>query len=460
MNRFIQNQIKYKLLFLVTIVLLPKMTLSTTIVKVDRAIHDGFELLIIHCDSLPEFALEYDRVEGIAELRLKHGNIARRAAQTLTKLAVGPTIRGATVDMARGKIRFRTPKAVTIRDYLISGPAALILDFGKAEIENVPLPFELDRDAYLKLGSRAERGGRWELALKYVEHVRGWEGSDVALTHRAGVIEQRLGRWDQALETLAESARFAEFAADAHARRTMIYLAKGDTAAMGTEWAGYFHADQKKIKPLPEVTETIVDTVPLETKELSTPAEKPVQKPAFKLPQILSAGGGNSIDYLYYGWGFLAVGFLSLIGLLLSARRSSSHKGNYGTIDITVPLTTSEESNATPAEPLRTLAERQPRVDSQAQVTYPDLRFQPRQPHLGEYSPSQPGAPEITFSAPSQSRQSPSKPDRVPVDEIVSMAESGRSEREIAHQLMVGRDEVAMVLNLSRLARRSSPPPQ
>jgi len=464
----IQIRLGMAISIVLLLLILPNIASPATVTRVDRAIHDGFELLIIHCDSLPEFTLEYDRVAGVTELRLRRGKISRKAGQTLMRLAAGVTIRGATADLARGQIKFRTPKPVVIREYLISGPSALILDFGVAENVNEPLPFELDREGYLKLGSSAERSGRLEIALSYVEHVRGWEGSDLSLTHRAGVIEQRLGRWDQALETLGESAQIAEFAADAHARRTMIFLAKGDTASMGEEWAGYFHADPKKSKVVPEVVAEIVDTALVVSEPAPSPTPKTPQITAFKLPQILSAGGGNSVDYLYYGWGFLAVGFLSLIGLLLSAKKNALSNESYGSVDISVTERRDErpqsrpikQAQPHPVQPERGMEQRHSAESFQSAIE----QSQSPQPVLRTLAERQPPREDYFDQLPMQNAsQNPNrKPvsqrlDRVPVDEIVSLAEGGMSEREIAHQLLVGRDEVAMVLNLSRLARRSSP---
>ena len=450
--------------FSVALLLLPNPALPATVVKVDRAIHDGFELMIIHCDSLPEFSLQYDRVAGVVDLKLIHGKIGRTAAQTLGRMGSGLTIRGATVNATRGSIRFRTPAAIHIREYVVSGPAALILDFGRAEPEDVRLPFELDREDYLKLGSAAEKGGRLELALGYVEHVRQWEGSDLALTHRAGVIEQRLGRWDSDLETLAESAQIAEFAADAHARRTMIFLAKGDTASMGNEWAGYFHKDQKKAKPGEEIVTAAADTTPLAADTLPVQAEIPPPKTSFKLPQILRAGGGDSLDYLYYGWGFLAVGFLSLIGLLLSARKSGLSIATYGTVDISVPTREEGQSPGGGSDRIETYSQALLAGERSSRQS-PGVAQNPLpEPRPASGYPGNPTPPTIPIaqraypplferSDPIRPRAASNRRDRVPVDEIVSLSRSGVSEGDIAHRLMVGRDEVAMVLNLSKLAR-------
>jgi len=449
-------------LLIALLALLPTTASATTVTRVDRAIHEGFELLIIHCDSLPEFSLEYDRVAGVAELRVQRGKISKRASQTLLKMGNGLTIRGATVDLAKGLIRFRTPKPVVIREYLISGPSALILDFGVSEDVAAPLPFELDREGYLKKGGIAEKGGRLEMALGYVDHVRGWEGSDLSLTHRAGVIEQRLGRWDQALETLAESAQIAEFAADAHARRTMIFLAKGDTASMGEEWAGYFHAEKKK--PKIEPVELPVDSVrvaQIETTKPTTPATE--QKKGLKLPKILSAGGGDSLDYLYYGWGFLAVGFLSLIGLLLSARKNALPKNSYPEVDISVPFSQHIRDRVEqPAHNQSTVAEAPATTYSPKPViNLPDESYRSTsgtsRPIFQQYeAQAKPANDSTIWATPPKPRSAQSHRDRVPVDDIVALAEKGVSESEIANQLLVGRDEVAMVLNLVRLARRTN----
>lgn len=459
MHKLIRNIIISVVVSLIGMLCLTPTAFPATVVRVDRAIHDGFELLIIHSDSMPDFSLEYNRVAGVAELKLNRGIINRRAANTLTRMVAGLTIRGATVDAAKGIIRFRTPHPVHIREYLVSGPPALILDFSLVDSGENRLPFELDREKYLKLGSAAEHSGRLEQALDYVEHVRKWEDSDIALTHKAGVIEQRLGRWDRALETLAESAQIAEFAADAHARRTMIFLAKGDTVSMGNEWAGYFHRDSKKSQPA--VVEPVVDTMTLVQQDEPGTPQNPPKKNLLKFPIVLSAGGGNSIDYLYYGWGFLIVGFISLIGLLLGARKSAFPKGYYGSVDVKIPPGKDDDSHMRSGmserdlqsiprsreypEPLSSITPNRTTINLPVeQLSPPRINAEPLK--------STPPPPRTNYRSESASTAK----GRVPVDEIIALAENGIKTDEIAYKLMVGRDEVAMVLNLARLARRQS----
>jgi NADH:ubiquinone oxidoreductase subunit len=451
---------------------------AATITRIDRAIHDGFELLIIHSDSLPEFNLEYDRVSGVARLELKNGRIKESVVLSLARMKSGTSLRGVFCDRKRGIVSFRTSRSVFIRDYLVAGPPALILDFSSEDSTSERLPFELDRDGYLKLGGKAETKGNFDLALKYVDHVRQWAGSDLALTHRAGVIQQRLGRWDVALETLARSAELAEFAADAHARRTMIYLAKGDTAAMGREWAGYFHQGSES-KPSETALVAAVDSTEQTKQQLPTTDQPAVQQGSaperrridpVETVRKLQAGGLED-GYLYYGWGFLGLGALSLFGLFISGRKRALPQAAYGSIDISVTGSEPDVPSASRPEtaPLRDMRSSglytpQP-LPVPNQTVSPPLVYSPKPvinlPPSDRY-PKPTMSPEkiAPSSIPPGAKPIPpvkeTRRERVPVDKILELASSGASEGEIAYQLMVGRDEVAMVLNLSRLARRGS----
>jgi hypothetical protein len=308
-------------LVLAALLLLASASQAVQITGVQRGVQRGFELVIVHCDSLPDFRLDYDQIKGEFQLQLKSGRIRPQVAAALDHFLSGETISSARVDRKRSLITFRVKKSIFLREYLVTAPPALILDFSPGSDTSRRLPFELDREGYLKLGGHAEKQGRLDLALQYVDHVREWGESDPGLVHRAGVIEQRLGKWNLALEAFAKSSADPELAADAHARRTMIFMAQGDTLASGREWAGYFHRqpatnapDTSQLAVAPKDTVGTANSIAM-VESHPTVAQRSFQKKRFPLQLVAEAGGGDSTNYLYYGWGLLIVGLITLVGL-------------------------------------------------------------------------------------------------------------------------------------------------
>lgn len=449
---------------------LPALSLAAMVTGVQRGVHEGFELVILHCDSLPDFSLEYDHVRQTARLALTRGRITLQAAKALTAFRPGVSIAGVSVDRKGGMVTFRLRGDLYLREHIVNGPAALILDFSSEPDSTGRRPFELDRDQYLKLGGTAERRGDLELALKYVSRVRRWSDDDHNLVHRSGVIEQRLGRWDVALETFAKTAADPQLAADAHARRTMIFMAKGDTSASGAEWAGYFHAKPKA--PAPDSTSlAVLDTTPKIPGVL--PQAKPRQNREFTLPKILQAGGGDSETYLYYGWGMLAVGLLTLMGLWWGSGKARKQAEIESAADQPIPAGELQSEY----DFLRSLKPKTPSFMSAAVTPSrpivpraPTPRPMKRGPYAGEaFSPAPPAplvaSPRIVLaneaaSVPNPPALHPSTSPlhgKAPVDQIIALADSGLAEPEIANELQIGQDEVSMTLNLSRLARKGAP---
>ncbi len=471
----------YRLVAALLIPALVPLAHALQITSVQRGIHDGFELVIVNCDTISNFELEYDQVRGECRLSLKGGKVSPAAAATVERFRLRQTIKACDAVPRRGTLVFHVTGTVFLREYLVNSPAALILDFSHEPDTLAQLPFECDRQRYLALGGRAEREGDLDWALRYVERVRSRGDTDAALAHRAGVIGQRLGRWDLALETFAKTAGVDEFAADAHARRAMIYFAKGDTAASGAEWAGFFHH-----KPQPSTPDTVTVAAAPPKPEPARVAVSPPPVPSaqtppakrFSLPSILQAGGGDGASYLYYGWGLLAVGLVTLVGLWAGSARSrqqvaleveayrpfkpvqalsemdflrtmkSSSKTPYRPLwDTVLPAPTAPPRNGSWNAPLAQPNE--PNGHLLRRTTIPPILEGAISPRVvAAYKPS---STELKGNPPP-----PTVPPRVPAARIVALAGQGLSEAQIANDLMVGRDEVAMVINLSRLARKGN----
>lgn len=445
---------------------------------VQRGVHEGFELIIITCDSISHFEMEYDQVLGECRVSLKGGRIPAGIALAMERWRPRETISGAEAVPRRGMLIFKTRGTVYLRDYQVSGPPALILDFSRDPDTTGALPFECDKQRYLALGGRAEREGRLELALRYVQRVRKQGGSEFALTHRSGVIEQRLGRWDLALESFAKTAQMAEFAADAHARRTMIFMAQGDTLASGQEWAGYFHRGTSE----PDIDTTKTSTPPAEVVAKpvkSEPTHTAAHSLDFLTSGVIQAGGGDGASYLYYGWGLLVVGMLTLVGLWAGSTRSrklaaeeavryqpfqperpksefeflrsfepsTSHRQSYAQVQPSRQETSTRSRYSDPISPLPIAApaEHIERLENSASTTPALVVEVPSKIvtayHESDRAPTEPLPPQLQHIP------------RVPADRIVELAAQGLNEGEIAGRLEVGRDEVKMVLNLARASR-------
>jgi len=443
---------------------------AASITTVQRGVHDGFELVILNCDTLPDFSLEYDQVQGNFRLVLKHGRISANALKSLTSFRARETITNVTVDRKAGTITFHAKGPVYLREHLVSGPPALILDFSHELGHDGRYPFELDREEYLKRGGRAERDGKLKLALGYVEHVRSWSDDDANLIHRAGVIEHRLGQWDVALETFAKTAADPSLAADAHARRTMIFMAKGDTVASGEEWAGYFHKKAKTIEPDPLPDSVAAMQVAAAARAVQ-PAETSLEQIRKRLPEVLQAGGGDSATYLYYGWGMLLVGLVTLIGLWAGSSKSRHLAATEAEVysPMAPPEAQSEyeflraikakEANSYPqarsrsSQPPASVVQPKPVILSDPPVeTASPLSLEPltREGISSRVVSAYQEAPRGKIPASTL----PPVPGKIPIQQIIQLADEGLRQAEIAHQLSIGRDEVAMVINLARMSRQ------
>jgi len=439
---------------------------AASITTVQRGVHDGFELVILNCDTLPDFSLEYDQVQNIFRLQLKHGRISSTAVKALNAFSSRETIADVKVDRKAGVIAFRVKGPVYLREHLVSGPPALILDFSNEPEHSGRYPFELDREQYLRLGGRAERDGKLNLALNYVKHVRRWSDDDANLIHRAGVIEQRLGQWDVALETFAKTAADPSLAADAHARRTMIFMAKGDTLSSGQEWAGYFHRNSRTIKP-----EVVPDTLEAIEVAVSVPSDQPAKTPFQLIKKVIQAGGGDGSTYLYYGWGMLAVGLVTLIGLWAgsggSRRLAATEAEVYHPLAPPEAQTEYEFLRALKAKENRKLPARSlltPESSAPTPFAAPPVPREAPLPSAYQAENrstlpediSSPIIPTLAESPEGQAANSTRPPKgKIPIEQIIQLAEEGFKQAEIAQKLTVEKDEVGMVLNLARLYRSS-----
>jgi len=420
------------------LILVPKGS-AASVIDLERGVHPDFELLVVYCDTLPEFSLYYDRVRGECRLELVDGECSGEVRRKAASFRPGVTLQSVGADPSVGTITLMVKGTVYLREYLVSGPPALLLDISEAEDAPGRLPFELGRDEYLRRGGDAERAGQLDLALRYIEWVQRSGPQEPFLEHRAGVIYHRLGRWEAALEAFARTAELPEFAADAHARRTMILLAAGDTSAACRVWTGYFHRVHPGEVYYGAGASLSKSTVP------SHRLKRPSERWSVPIPSMVKAGGGTN---MYLGWGLLVVGLLALIGLLVDpwrgtaltakpypAHRVASDDDFRHGFSTGPPLTLrglrpsgsvgEDRSYAARAEPTR--------VSSRVADLYRGEAVHGGRPTSG-------------------TRLRGEGDRRIPTDLIRQKARAGAGELEIARELGVGRDEVSMVLNLARLA--------
>lgn len=441
---------------IIYVALYPSLATASQVIKIDRGVHSDFEIFVFHCDSAGEFRLEYDRVAREVTVELEDGKIARSAAVEIARLQPGSAFSAGRVEPNYGRIALKVQGAVFVREYYIGEPAALILDLSRAADAAAALPFELDRGDYLRRGGQAERSGRLELALAYVNRVQAADPSDIALTHRSGVIEQRLGRWDQALETFARTALMAEFADDAYARRTLIYFAKGDADAAVNEWSAHFHRIKPAVMPqtAPEIVQTSTPPAnPNASGEIAEP-----QMARFVLPKLLDL---NEKGYRYLGLGLLIVGLTALIATLLSGRQGAEeYLFAYPAPEVEYNAKfTSRTAKTEPASTLNTYFDRILRPVNIEKTPVPPVQTENHQPVAAAYSQSYAysayrkinglGAPaKLAEPVKIKTHTSP----RVQLDRILALRAENYSESEIAGRLGLSRDVVAMALSLAQTA--------
>lgn len=419
---------------------------ATEVVDLQRGIHDGFELLVIYCDSLPKFSLSYDRVQGQCRLDIPNGTISEDLLLNTASFPSGETIQSIDLDTTDGTILLRLNLTVYLRAYVVGGPPALLLDVSRIEQTNALLPFEYDASGYLQLSGEAERSGKMELALRYLHHIDALGVADQAILHHAGVIQHSLGRWETALETFNRSLDYPELAADARARRAMIYLAMGDTLASGNEWSSHFH------KQTPQIEVSAVPTLPVVQQtytEKTTSSKEQQRKDNNPLPfNIIQAGDGN---YIYFGWALVAIGVMFLLRLLLWNRNRvdgyqlSVNDDRWLSADED-PIPASRYPAFRPRHEISRPTSRQPREDKTG-TTIPRISPSVARSYSREPDASPKPTPAVDNSA--------GRGKKMPVNLILEKARSGAGELEIAQEIGIGRDEVAMVINLARLAGRN-----
>ncbi|MFH0765693.1 MAG: hypothetical protein V2A61_04660, partial [Calditrichota bacterium] len=429
------------------------------ITDLQRGLHPDFELFVLYCDTLPQVSVAYDRVQNMVTVNLTDIRLSPQASDEISRIQAGITLESLYYQ-SPGKLCFQVRGTVAVTTYLVSGPPAVLLDLCHREMTGGALPYELDRDAYLSQGGRAERRGELELALKYVDRVRETDGDEPALTHRAGVIQQRLGRWESALESLGKTGEIPEFAADAHARRSMIYLTMGDTLASGQEWASYFHRDRTADFAIPVKTTSFTAHRPPSNSEPNRPSYN--FKPRF-LP-VIEAGDGN---YFYLGGGLFVVGVIALISVLTGGGRGRQYESEYRDYPYDLPsprrvrsrpLLSSPVSPPGTPYPPTSKAETSvapPPKTPLANDTFRGISSRVVQSYVQPLpGSSRPDTAPTRSASTSTSSLPPSPADshRILVNRIVSQARSGLSDPEIARQMGISRDEVRMILNLARLA--------
>lgn len=409
------------------------------VIDYQRGIHADFELHVVYCDTLPEFKLEYDRVKAECRLEIAGAKFSDKLEQQIYTPVTGITINSIHCDDASSSIKYDMAGTTYVRAYIVSGPPALMLDFSKADDIPGRFPFELDKDEYRHQGSLAENSGELELALEYIEWIERTGPADPVLVHRAGIIQHKLGRWETALETFSKSLDQPELLADARAHRSMIYLAMGDTISSGWEWSSYFH--KKTPEMIHEETASSAPDIP-ETRQKPEKKKNP-------LPfSILRAGDGNAI---YLGGAIFIIGVFVLVRLLTGNRTTSSTAFHYYNSEERMDSSENLYWNKTDLSSIskREQPELYPSSDR-------DVRSGPTIPKVSKRVMDS----YRTNPAIRQPVDDPKKIERragrgVPVDLIIEKARDGSDELEIARSVGISRDEVAMVLNLSRLAGRN-----
>lgn len=444
---------------------------SYQIIDVQRGVHKDFELLVIYSDTLSEYSLHYDRVRGECRIELTGGRISSEVVQRSSAMKPGVTITSVTVDPAWRSLILTFKGEVYLREYIVGGPPALMLDISRTDGEYSLLPFELDREDYLKLGGEAERNGNLDLALRYVNRVRKTDPADYQLTHRAGIIEHSLGLWEAALETFTVTKNLSNLAADAHARKAMIYLAQGDTSASGEEWSSYFHKQDTE----QSVTRPSKSSTPDGTAKIHR-----------GFPRVVKAGGGS---YILFGWGLLALGLLGLGGLLLgSGRRSGAitypgHKTESDRLGYTSRYSSPPDNRtqtfssvferSTPVDRFtpqledrigyinsaRTQIERvdsKPKLQQRLSTAAVTRRISSKV--AGSYrSTTIDGSGDVNGRRKLvKDRKRSENIRQIPTDLIIEKAKSGTDQMQIARELNLGRDEVSMVINLAKLGRKET----
>jgi hypothetical protein len=410
---------------------------GANLLELSRGVHPDFELLVIYCDTLPQFRLFYDRVAGELRLETDESGLGERFLRSVARFPPGTTVSRLEADRETGELFIGLQGLTFIRQYLVNGPPALLIDVSRAQRSPDLMPFELGRNDYLLRGGIEERKGRLDIAAQYLDRAQEIGPYDAVLDHRAGIIQHRLGRYDLALETFGRTAQSPDLAADARARRAMIYLLRGDTAASGSEWTGYFH-------PAAEARGDSALTAEAPAGEKSTPEKTGKRRPG----EFIKAETGVN---MLVGWGLLLVGVAALMGLLLGSNRPGPLRmgwqmaaGDYA------------DDGEPPGYPAKG------RGFSRGAAS-------DREDDSTEYRRPRPDRPTVSRRMQAAVRPSAAAADdaglmldadrlaggrHIPRDQILRRSQMGVDELQIARELGMGQDEVSMVINLARLAKK------
>ncbi len=293
---------------------------ANQITDIQRGVYAGYELLVIYYDSLSQTSLQYDRVLAECRVDISQTTLSERTERQIQNLAASPLIK----DISRGydgaTLVIHFHKTAFLRTYMVTGPTALMIDISPTEDIARQLPYELSLDTYLAEAEAAERMHRYEVALPYIEHIRNIEPNEPDFTHRAGIIQHKLKRFDAALASFASLCNDPRYAADVRARRAMIYLAMGDTTSSGREWATYFHGQQPAQQSTPVHTGlTTSNRQPLERQIIQTPPREVESDVGERAKEILKAGESS---FKFIGWSLLLIGALVLIKFVFDSRNA------------------------------------------------------------------------------------------------------------------------------------------
>jgi len=422
--------------FLLTTTLFPPRTaLASSLIDLQRGIHGDFELIVFYADTMPEFRLYYDRVLGEVRLESSARRMSERVARQLAAFTAGITVQSVEFDRETGALYFKVRGTVYLRQYLVNGPPALLLDFSRGSDAAAQLPYELGRNEYLLMGGIEEREGRFDNALRYLDRAQKNSPGDLLVEHRAGIIRQRLGRYDEALANFTVTGRNPEFAADAHARRAMILLLRGDTTQSGDAWSEYFRQ--------PTAGFVSADTGK-GTTTVKTGTELAEHKGEGGKEVPINAGTGSN---MLIGWALLVVGAAALAGLMISpagAGFSLAGLGGNGRAHV--------DYEPEPPPPRRVERDR-PIARRFSRIEEPEPPAP--MPYTSDVAVAEPLMTATSRRQSTAQMTAPSEPPRhIPTEYILSRAQAGASELEIAREFSMGRDEVAMILNLAQMGQR------
>ncbi len=458
-NKFVLHRIVIALLVLFGIFL--HETQAGNIIDLQQGIHPDFDLLVVYFDSPTEVEIRFDRIKQTLRLQLEIPDHSSNTNLIETDVRVGKIIDDVILSDDGRSLSISIKDDAFIRTYMVSGPPALLIDLSHAQNSQMRLPYEMTQKEYQHASIIAERSGDFNLTLEYLQLLKRINPDDLLTFHRSGIVEHKLGRWDVALKSFEKTVDSDEFAADAHAHRTLIYLSRGDTISATDEWMSYFHEDSSDMfqfaEKSPQEEQTVATLAIGSTKD--TDQSKHNRRKSNDLSsihnRIIQAGQGN---YVIFGWLSLILGGVVLIKVLFSGKQDDD---NFEYRDSEEVLTDKQQSKfkyrhseTSDRNSLRSKRNAQaPLIADHLPVHYIDNDVHTTTDSVKIISEPIKGA---QTKRENRSFIRKKKLRKVPVDKILERKKAGKSELEIAASLGVGRDEVAMVINLAALGNNIS----